>query len=111
MAVIEPPHLLAAHRRGLRCVVLGDPFLWGGLEGMREMAGAARLLGLTPAVHSFYESAVAAAAAAVADGWCEAPVTVVLPAGGELLVELDEDFGARLIGPVEQICRGETAFG
>lgn len=64
MAVIEPPHLLAAHRRGLRCVVLGDPFLWGGLEGMREMAGAARLLGLTPAVHSFYESAVATAAAA-----------------------------------------------
>ena len=64
MAVIEPPHLLAAYRRGLRCVVLGDPFLWGGLDGMREMAGAARLLGLTPAVHSFYESAVATAAAA-----------------------------------------------
>jgi len=64
MAVIEPSHLLAAHRRGLQLTVLGDAFLWGGLQGLADMAGMARLLGLTPAVHSFYESAVATAASA-----------------------------------------------
>jgi diaminopimelate epimerase len=36
-------------------------------------------------------SAVAASAAAVANGWCESPVTVHL-AGGDLLVELAEEF-------------------
>ena len=34
-------------------------------------------------------SAVAAAAAAVTNGWCESPVTVRMP-GGELRVELDD---------------------
>ena len=38
-------------------------------------------------------SSVAAAAAAVANGWCESPVTVHLP-GGDLLVELDENGAA-----------------
>jgi diaminopimelate epimerase len=47
-------------------------------------------------------SAVAAAAAAVSQAWCESPVRVRLP-GGELLVELD-GFGARLTGPAERIC-------
>lgn len=51
-------------------------------------------------------SAVAAGAAAVANGWCESPVTVVLPGAGDLLVELDGEFSARLTGPVEEICRG-----
>jgi diaminopimelate epimerase len=51
-------------------------------------------------------SAVAAAAAAVANGWCESPVHVHLP-GGDLLVELDTDGGARLTGPAEEICRVE----
>jgi len=51
-------------------------------------------------------SSIAAAAAAVARGWCESPVTVHLP-GGDLLVELDGDRGARLTGPVEEICRIE----
>jgi len=51
-------------------------------------------------------SSVAAAAVAVAQGWCDSPVTVHLP-GGELLVELD---GTRAIltGPAERICEGET---
>jgi diaminopimelate epimerase len=51
-------------------------------------------------------SAVAAAAAAVANGWCESPLTVVLPGAGDLLVEVDSDASARLVGPVEEICRG-----
>ena len=53
-------------------------------------------------------SACAVAAAAVANGWCESPVTVHL-AGGDLLVELDGRMHARLTGPAQQICRGETA--
>jgi diaminopimelate epimerase len=52
-------------------------------------------------------SSVAAAAAAVANGWCESPVTVHL-AGGDLLVELREG-EARLTGPAEEICRVELA--
>ena len=53
-------------------------------------------------------SSVAAAAAAVANGWCESPVHVHLP-GGDLLVELDKQGGARLTGPAEEICRVELA--
>jgi diaminopimelate epimerase len=50
-------------------------------------------------------SAVAVAAAAVANGWCDSPVTIHL-AGGDLLVELDADFHARLTGPAQEICSG-----
>jgi diaminopimelate epimerase len=52
-------------------------------------------------------SSVAAAAAAVANGWCESPVTVHL-AGGDLLVEL-EDGRARLTGPAQEIFTGELS--
>lgn len=52
-------------------------------------------------------SAVAAAAAAVRNGWSESPLTVVLPGAGDLQVEIDESFFARLTGPVEEICRGD----
>jgi diaminopimelate epimerase len=52
-------------------------------------------------------SAVAASAAAVANGWCESPVTVHL-AGGDLRVEL-ENGHARLTGPAEEICTVELA--
>jgi diaminopimelate epimerase len=55
-------------------------------------------------------SACAVAAAAVANGWCDSPVTVHL-AGGDLLVALDEDMQARLTGSAEEICHGETADG
>ena len=48
-------------------------------------------------------SAVAVASAAVRHGWCESPVTVHLQ-GGDLLVDVDEEFHARLIGPAEEIC-------
>lgn len=51
-------------------------------------------------------SAVAAAAAAVANGWCESPVQVHLP-GGNLNVQLRPDGSACLIGPAVEICRVE----
>jgi diaminopimelate epimerase len=51
-------------------------------------------------------SSVAAAAAAIANGWCTSPVHVHLP-GGDLLVELDSDGRARLTGPAAEICRIE----
>jgi diaminopimelate epimerase len=51
-------------------------------------------------------SSVAAAAASIANGWCDSPVHVHLP-GGALLVELDVDGRARLTGPAEEICRVE----
>ncbi len=54
-------------------------------------------------------SAVAAAAAAVTNGWCESPVTVHMP-GGELRVELDEQNRITLVGPAEEICDGEVRF-
>ena len=44
----------------------------------------------------------------MANGWCESPVTIHL-AGGDLRVELDEGFRARLTGPAQEICRGEVA--
>ena len=53
-------------------------------------------------------SAVAVAAAAVANGWCDSPITIHL-AGGDLLVELDADFHARLTGPAQEICSGEVS--
>jgi diaminopimelate epimerase len=53
-------------------------------------------------------SAVAVAGASVANGWCESPVIVHL-AGGDMRVEIDEGFQARLTGPAQEICRGEVA--
>jgi diaminopimelate decarboxylase len=53
-------------------------------------------------------SSCAAAGAAIRRGFCESPVTVRSP-GGELLVDLDEDWSARLTGPVAFVCRGELA--
>ena len=53
-------------------------------------------------------SACAVAGAAVANGWCDSPVTVHL-AGGDLLVSLDDRMEATLTGSAEQICSGETA--
>jgi diaminopimelate epimerase len=53
-------------------------------------------------------SACAVAAAAVANGWCDSPVTVHL-AGGDLVVALDETMRARLTGSAERIFQGETA--
>jgi diaminopimelate epimerase len=46
-------------------------------------------------------SAIAAAAAAVANGWCTSPVTVHMP-GGDLYVELAGG-QARLTGPAVEL--------
>jgi diaminopimelate epimerase len=54
-------------------------------------------------------SAVAVASAAIANGWCESPVTVRMP-GGELRVEQDEENRLTLVGPAEEICRGEVVL-
>ena len=62
MCVIAPEHLAAAYRRGLKVTVLGDLSYWGSVNGIRDMAAAARALGLTPSMHSFYESAIVTAA-------------------------------------------------
>jgi diaminopimelate decarboxylase len=51
-------------------------------------------------------SSCAAAAAAIRTGRCESPVTVYMP-GGEMLVEIDEDWNVRLTGTVSRICKGE----
>ncbi len=55
-------------------------------------------------------SAVAAAAAALAEGWCESPVTVAAGAG-DLRVALEpagpRTFRAELTGPAEEVFRGE----
>ncbi len=53
-------------------------------------------------------SAVAVAAAAVANGWCTSPVTVHMP-GGDLVVRI-ESGRAILVGPAEEICSGVTAL-
>jgi diaminopimelate epimerase len=53
-------------------------------------------------------SAVAVAGAAVRHGWCESPVTVHL-AGGDLVVTLDNDLNATLVGPAEEICTLELS--
>jgi diaminopimelate epimerase len=46
-------------------------------------------------------SAIAAAAAAIRNGWCTSPVTVHMP-GGDLYVEI-ADGGARLTGPAVEL--------
>jgi len=53
-------------------------------------------------------SAVAVAGAAVRHGWCESPVTVHL-AGGDLVVTLDNDLNATLVGSAEEICTLELS--
>jgi diaminopimelate epimerase len=53
-------------------------------------------------------SATAVASATIRHGWCESPVTVHLQ-GGDLLVEVDDDFHARLTGPAEEICSVELS--
>ena len=53
-------------------------------------------------------SSVAVAVAAIARGWCESPITVHL-AGGDLLVEVDGEWNARLTGPAQEICAVELS--
>jgi diaminopimelate epimerase len=75
------------------------------VDGLREVTAVVweRGAGETSASGS---SAVAVAAAAIVNGWCESPVCVRMP-GGELEVALDAENRATLTGPAEEICEGE----
>jgi diaminopimelate epimerase len=53
-------------------------------------------------------SACAVAGAAVANGWCDSPISVHMP-GGTLAVTLDSELNALLVGPAQEICRGELS--
>lgn len=53
-------------------------------------------------------SATAVAATAVARGWCQSPITVHL-GGGDLVVELDADFVARVTAEAQEICLVELS--
>jgi diaminopimelate epimerase len=51
-------------------------------------------------------SSCAAAAAAIRTGRCRSPVTVRMP-GGDMLVQIDDDWNVTLTGTVAHVCRGE----
>ena len=53
-------------------------------------------------------SAIAVAAVAIARGFCDSPIRVHMP-GGDLDVRIEEG-RATLVGPAEEICRGETGL-
>jgi diaminopimelate decarboxylase len=51
-------------------------------------------------------SSCAAAAAAARTGRCRSPITVQMP-GGEMLVEIGDDWNVHLTGTVSRVCRGD----
>jgi diaminopimelate epimerase len=53
-------------------------------------------------------SSVASASAAIAQGWCESPVTVHL-VGGDLIVSLSAERKATLVGEAQEICAVELS--
>jgi len=75
------------------------------VDGPQEVTAAVweRGAGETSASGS---SAVAIAAAAIVNGWCDSPVTVRMP-GGALEVGIDSEDVATLRGPVVEVARGE----
>lgn len=62
MWVVRDEHLAPAIRRNAVDVVLGDLFMWGGIDAWRRMARASKLFGLKPALHSVYETGIATVA-------------------------------------------------
>ena len=62
MWVVRDEHLAPAIRRKAVDVVLGDLFMWGGIDAWRRMARAAHAFGLKPALHSVYETGIATVA-------------------------------------------------
>ena len=62
MWVVRDEHLAPAIRRSAVDVVLGDLFMWGGIDAWRRMARAAKVFGLKPALHSVYETGIATVA-------------------------------------------------
>ena len=62
MWVVKDEHLVPAIRRKAVDVVLGDLFMWGGIDPWRRMARVAHAYGLKPALHSVYETGIATVA-------------------------------------------------
>ncbi len=62
MAVIQPDHIAPAVRQPCADVWLADLFMWGGIEGWRDMAATAALFGVEVALHSLFETGIATAA-------------------------------------------------
>ena len=62
MWVVRDEHLVPAIRRQAVDVVLGDLFMWGGIDAWRRMARVAHAYGLKPALHSAYETGIATVA-------------------------------------------------
>ncbi len=62
MWVVKDEHLVPAIRRQAVDVVLGDLFMWGGIDAWRRMARVAHAYGLKPALHSVYETGIATVA-------------------------------------------------
>ena len=62
MWVVKDEQLVPAIRRKAVDVVLGDLFMWGGIDAWRRMARVAHAYGLKPALHSVYETGIATVA-------------------------------------------------
>ena len=62
MWVVKDEQLAPAIRRQAVDVVLGDLFMWGGIDAVRRMARAAHAFGLKPALHSVYETGISTVA-------------------------------------------------
>jgi glucarate dehydratase len=62
MWVVKDEQLAPAIRRQAVDVVLGDLFMWGGIDAVRRMAKSTRAFGLKPALHSVYETGIATVA-------------------------------------------------
>ena len=62
MWVVRDEHLVPAIRRKALDVVLGDLFMWGGIDAWRRMARVTHAYGMKPALHSVYETGIATVA-------------------------------------------------
>ena len=62
MWVVKDEQLAPAIRRQAVDVVLGDLFMWGGIDALRRMAKASHAFGLKPALHSVYETGISTVA-------------------------------------------------
>jgi glucarate dehydratase len=62
MWVVRDEHLVPAIRRKAVDVVLGDLFMWGGIDAWRRMARVTHAYGMKPALHSVYETGIATVA-------------------------------------------------
>src|SRR6185436_16281600 len=62
MWVVKDDQVAPAIRRKAVDVVLGDLFMWGGIDALRRMAKTTRVFGLRPALHSVYETGIATVA-------------------------------------------------